>query len=103
MQSEKKKYLNHYLLQEARINRLYEMIRINPSRKAEYEAKILNSKKLREDIEEKISQVDDQLLCELLYQKYILGKTLEDIAIILNYSKRHIERLHIKALEKFKM
>jgi len=103
MQTEKKKYLSHYLLQEARINRLYEMIRINPSRKAEYETKISNCKKLREDIEEKISQVDYQLLCELLYQKYILGKTLEDIAIILNYSKRHIERLHIKALEKFKM
>lgn len=103
MQSEKKKYLSHYLLQEARINRLYEMIRINPSRKSEYEIKISNCKHLREDIEEKISEMDDQLLCELLYQKYILGKTLEEIAIILNYSKRHIERLHIKALEKFKM
>ena len=56
-----------------------------------------------EEIEQKISNVDDELLCEILYQKYILGKTLEDIAVILNYSKRHIERLHIKALEKFKI
>ena len=31
------------------------------------------------------------------------GKTLEEISLILNYSKRHIERLHIKALEKFNM
>lgn len=103
MLKEKKKYLNRYLLQEARINRLREMIRINPIRKAEYEQKIITSKKLREEIEQKISAVDDELLCELLYQKYILGRTLEDIGVILNYSKRHTERLHIKALENFKM
>ena len=103
MQSQKKKYLSQYLLQEAKINRLYEMIRINPAKTEEYEIKISNCKNLREDIEQKISTVDDELLCELLWQKYILGKTLEDIAVILNYSKRHIERLHIKALEKFNL
>lgn len=103
MQSQKKKYLSQYLLQEAKINRLYEMIRINPAKAEEYEIKISNCKNLREDIEQKISTVDDELLCELLWQKYILGKTLEDIAVILNYSKRHIERLHIKALEKFNL
>lgn len=103
MLKEKKKYLNHYLLQEAKINRLYEMIRINPVRKAEYEAKIKRCKELRIEIEEKINNVEDELLCELLFEKYILGRTLEDISVILNYSKRHIERLHIKALEKFEM
>ena len=103
MLKEKKKFLNHYLLQEAKINRLYEMIRINPVRKDEYEAKIKHCKELRLEIEEKINKVDDELLCELLFEKYILGKTLEDISVILNYSKRHIERLHIRALEKFEM
>ncbi len=103
MLKEKKKFLNHYLLQEAKINRLYEMIRINPIRKEEYESKIKRCKELRLEIEEKINNVDDELLCELLFEKYILGKTLEDISVILNYSKRHIERLHIRALEKFEM
>ena len=69
----------------------------------EYEKQIRLSEKLRQEIEEKINDMDDGLLCELLFQKYILGTTLEQIAIILNYSKRHIERLHIKALENFKI
>ena len=58
---------------------------------------------LRIKIERQISEVDSGILSEVLYQKYIFGKTLEDIGAILNYSTRHIERLHIKALDLFKM
>lgn len=98
---EKKKYLNCYLTQEALIERYSKMILINPENKDYYNQKISNAKSLRKDIENKIALVDDNILCEILYQKYVLGRTLEDISYIINYSKRHTERLHIKALEKF--
>lgn len=101
MRQEKKQYLNQYLLQEAKINRLKEMCRINPENKALYNKEILEAENLRLEIENKIANVEDSLLSELLYQKYVFGKTLEEMSGILNYSKRHIERLHIKALEKF--
>ena len=79
------------------------MLLKNPENKDYYNQKILKAKALRKDIELKISKVGDETLCELLFQKYVFGKTLEEISYIINYSKRHTERLHIKALEKFNM
>ena len=103
MRKNKKKYLNSYLLQQAKILRLREMITINPKMKLEYEQQISNAEYLRVEIENKISNVDSDILSEILFQKYICGKTLEEISIIINYSKRHTERLHITALEKFEL
>ena len=54
-------------------------------------------------IEEKISVVEDELLREILTLKYLCGKTIEETAIIINYSKRHTERLHAKALSIIKI
>ena len=76
---------------------------IEPKMKEVHEKQIRSAGILRNEIEDKINDMDDGLLAEILFQKYILGTTLEGIALILNYSKRHIERLHIKALEKFKI
>ncbi len=98
---EKKKYLNSYLLQQTTIISLEKMKKENPDRKDEFEQRITKAKNLRLEIENKIAEVDDGILSSLLTQKYIFGNTLEETALILNYSKRHIERLHIKALEKF--
>ncbi len=103
MRQEKKKYLNSYLLQEAVIERLCEMCVCFPERKEKYNSEINKAKQKRLEIENKITAIEDTLLRELLFQKYVFGKTLEEISLILNYSKRHIERLHIKALDEFKM
>ncbi len=103
MQKEKKKYLNSYLLQNTVIKRLTEMCDSYPEQKEKYHKEIKIAKQKRIEIENKISAVDDTLLRELLFQKYVFGKTLEEISLVLNYSKRHIERLHIKAIDKFKM
>lgn len=103
MQKNKKAYLNSYLLQQTKINRLKQMAVLNPDLQNEYKKQIETSKNLRYDIEQKIAAVDGGILSELLFQKYILGRTLEEIGLVLNYSKRHTERLHIKALEKFNM
>lgn len=100
---EKKKYLKQYIYQEIRINSFERLKKTHKENIPEYNEKITECKALRKDIEKKIAKVDDPILCELLMQKYVFGKTLEEIALILNYSKRHIERLHIKALEKFKI
>ncbi len=103
MQNEKKEYLKQYMYQESVIRSLNQLAVINPEKKSIYRDKISQALKTRSDIEEKISSVEDTVLRELLYNKYIFGKTLEEISYILNYSKRHIERLHIKALEKIEI
>ncbi len=103
MRKEKKEYLSSYLLQETKINRIRNMANVNPELKVHYDNALKEALELRLKIEKQISEVDGGVLSELLYQKYIFGKTLEDISLILNYSTRHIERMHIKALDMFKM
>jgi len=103
MQKLKKEYLKQYLYQERMINTYSQLLLIYPEREAEYRGKIDGCVQIRKEIEAKISAVEDTLLREVLYNKYIFGKTLEQISYILNYSKRHIERLHVKAVEKIEI
>ncbi len=103
MSKEKKEYLSLYLLQSEKIRRLRETALQNPEEKEKYISQIKAAQTLRREIEDKIEAVDGGVLSELLYLKYVCGKTLMQISYELNYSVRHIERLHIKALQKFKM
>lgn len=100
---EKKEYLSLYMLQNAKINRLKEMARLNPADKARYSSEIAKSKKLRKNIEKNIEAVDGGVLSELLYCKYICGKPLIEVSYHINYSLRQTERLHIKALKKLEI
>lgn len=99
----KKQFLKAYLLQQSKLNRLYEMRDKDPENQACYTAQIKECQKIRSLIEEKILNIGDDTLSELLFQKYVCGKTLEEISLVLNYSKRHTERLHLKALDAFKL
>ncbi len=103
MNKEKKEYLSLYLLQNEKIRRLRETALKNPEEKEKYISQIKAAQTLRREIEDKIEAVDGGVLSELLYLKYVCGKTLMQISYELNYSVRQIERLHIKALQKFKM
>ncbi len=103
MRQKKKRYLSSYLLQEYKITRMRSMMLLNPELCKNYKKEISNALKLRQKIERQIQNVDGGILSEVLSQKYIFGKTLENIGYTLNYSQRHIERLHTKALDKFKM
>ncbi len=103
MPKSKKKYLNSYLLQQPKIDRLNQMIILHPNLKSKYKKEISKAETLRKDIEIKISRVDGEILSEVLFQKYILGRTLEEVGLAINYSKRQTERMHATALEKFKM
>ncbi|MEE1160496.1 MAG: hypothetical protein U0K70_00375, partial [Acutalibacteraceae bacterium] len=86
-----------------KIRRLRETALQNPEEKEKYILQIKTAQSLRREIEEKIEAVDGGVLSELLYLKYVCGKTLMQISYELNYSVRQIERLHIKALGKFEM
>ena len=66
-----------------------------------YRRLIAQAEAIRRDIEEKIEKTDGGLLSEILYLKYVLGKTLYEISFAINYSQRQTERLHCMALEKF--
>ena len=103
MSKEKKEYLSLYLLQSEKIRRLRETALQNPEEKEKYILQIKTAQSLRREIEDKIEAVDGGVLSELLYLKYVCGKTLMQISYELNYSVRQIERLHIKALGKFEM
>ena len=49
-----------------------------------------------------ISSVQDGTLSTLLYERYINGKTWEQIAVCMNYSYRQITRMHGAALSAVK-
>lgn len=55
---------------------------------------------LRNEITEAIERVDDYILRQVLYMKYINGMTFESIGANLLYCERQINRLHKKAVEK---
>ncbi len=101
--TEKKQYLSSYLIQSDMIRILNEMILQNPSKKSQFLKKIRLCEAKRREIEKSITKIKDEKLKILLYEKYICGRTLEEISLLLNYSKRHIERLHIKALQQFEI
>lgn len=97
-----KEYLNSYRLQEHIIRNLKRLCLENPSQCEELKTQLAESEALRTQIAKKILQTKEPRYKVLLYEKYINGRTLEEIAGILNYSKRHIERLHVAALKSFK-
>lgn len=49
-----------------------------------------------------IKDVQDGTLSALLYERYINGKTWEQIAVLMNYTYRRVTQLHGKALEKIR-
>ncbi len=100
---EKKDYLILYRLQQPKIDSAKNLMRNDISHYDTYINILKNAETLRRKIEEEIGSVDENILREILFSKYILGMSLESIAESLNYSKRQIERLHSKALEKFNM
>ena len=97
----KKHYLESYRLQQAKIKRFRDLMIELPDKRDLYHICIEKVEQFRKTIEKQIEKVDGTLLSEILFQKYVCGKTLEEIALLLNYSHRQIERLHIKALENF--
>lgn len=97
---QKRNYLKNYRILLAKIRRFGEMSLFNPENAERYNEQILSARKTRDLIEQKIDNVDGGILSEILSQKYICGKSMEEIAYNMNYSKRQIERLHLKALEE---
>lgn len=100
---EKKKYLESYRFLQLKIERLRSMMFSNPDRRENYKGTMHRAEHLRNKIEDEIEAVDGAILSEILYGKYVCRMSLEEIADRLFYSKRQIERLHIKALEKFEI
>ena len=98
--NKKKEYLDLYLIQQTKILRLKRLMEANPEANERYLIKIKNAEQLREKIEDDIDKVDGGLLSEVLSQHYLCGRSLEQTAYALNYSKRHIERLYKTAMEK---
>lgn len=99
--NEKTAYLSLYRLQNAKLQRLNIMAEEYPENAEKYRREAQKVRELREKIECEIEQVDGGLLTEILCQKFLCGRTLEEIALRINYSKRQTERLFLKAIENF--
>ena len=94
----KRKFLQKYRILITKISRLKDMINICPENRNRYLSEIEQCIRVRDGIENAINKVDGDILTEILSLKYMCGKTLEEIALDICYSKRQTERLHIKAL-----
>ncbi len=57
---------------------------------------------LKYKILNEINAMEDNTLSVILFKRYILGKSLNQIAKELNYSYDHLRHLHLKALREFK-
>lgn len=96
----KKDYLKNYRALLLKIGRLKLMRGINPEKSDTYEKELQDCLQKRDKIEAAIENTDGGILSEILAQKYICGRSLEEIALIVGYCKRQTERLHLKAIEK---
>lgn len=96
---EKRIYLEQYPLALAVINRCYLLSAKNADKSENYKRKMNEAVLLRDFIENDIDKISDKVESEVLAQKYLCGKTLEETAVLLNYSKRQVERIHLNALE----
>lgn len=94
-----REYLSSYKILGTKIARLKEMLELNPENREKYSAEIENCKKKREKMETEIDTLDKGILSEILALRYICGKTLEEISLMIGYCKRQTERLHLKAIE----
>ena len=54
---------------------------------------------VRQRVEKIIGTVPDAVQREVLTRRYIIGQRWEDIAVVMNYSRQHITRLHGYALQ----
>lgn len=54
---------------------------------------------VRQQVEKVIGTVPDAVQREVLTRRYIIGQRWEDIAVVMNYSRQHITRLHGYALQ----
>ncbi len=99
----KREFLKSYRLQRAIICRIQETSQHYPQKAKTYKAQIKECEKRQKAIEDKINQLPNEFQREVLIQKYICGKTHEEIGILFNYSSRQIERIHKAAVENLKM
>lgn len=93
-------FLRQYRILQTKIQRLESMKKRCPEKAAEYNKAVEECRRVRDSIEASIDAVDGDILSEILSLKYICGRSLEEISLNFNYSKRQIERLHVRALEK---
>ncbi len=56
-----------------------------------------------DEVNERIGQIGDSVLSEVLERRYLLYQKWEDIAAAMNYTVRHITRLHGEALKKMSL
>ncbi len=95
--------LKKYRVLISRISRLKSMAKLCPENRRRYGCEIKECIAERDGIEQAITGVDGGILTEILALKYMCGKSLEEIALDICYSKRQTERLHLKALKIIKI
>lgn len=59
--------------------------------------------RIKQEILEAVSAVENVTCRTLLFERYVMFKTWEKIAVDMNYSWRQVVRLHGKALREIKM
>lgn len=68
----------------------------------EVDAEIDRLVDIKTQVEAVIRQVPDAIQRIILERRYIIGETWEQIAVAMNYTYRHVTRLHGRALQSVK-
>ena len=71
-------------------------------READISRKIERFLQLKHKIINEIQSLDNAVYVSILYKRYVEYKSLEEIAVEMNYSYRQVLRLHGMALQEFK-
>ena len=95
--------LKKYRVLLTKISRLKNMMLLCPENKSRYKSDMRACITERDRIENAINAVDGDLLSEILSLKYMCGRTLDEIALDICYSRRQTERMHVKALSLIKI
>lgn len=56
---------------------------------------------LKKKVMDEIDRMDDRVNKTILIRRYIVSESWEEIAKVVNYEPRHVNRLHDSALEEF--
>ena len=71
-----------------------------PDLERELELEILSQTALKIEINILIDRVENDSEQQVLYERYVKNKPFDEIALSMNYHKRHIYRLHDNAIDR---
>lgn len=95
----KREHLEMYMVFTIRLHRLYSQRDAHPESEGKYSDMIYDTLLKMGTIEDAVEKIPNLKEREVLANKYLCGKTVNEISTFMNYSRRQTERYLKSALE----